>query len=64
MNTVNICNMDVQIKGYNGQRVVTLKDIDTVHCRAIGTASRNFRENKERFIKGVDYFVLTGDSDV
>lgn len=56
--------MDVQIKGYNGQRVVTLKDIDTVHCRAIGTASRNFRENKERFIKGVDYFVLTGDSDV
>ncbi len=50
------------IKEYAGQRVVTFADIDTVHQRAVGTASRNFRENRKRFIEGVDYFVLIGDA--
>lgn len=62
MNTILINETELQVKEYNGQRVVTLKDIDTVHCRATGTASRNFRENRERFIEGADYFVLTGDA--
>ncbi len=44
------------VKEYKGQRVVTFKDIDTVHGRADGTAGRNFRDNRNRFIKGVDYF--------
>lgn len=55
MDTVNICNMDVQIKEYDGKRVVTFKDIDIVHQRPNGTASRNFRKNKNHFIEGVDY---------
>lgn len=46
MNTVSICNMDVHIKEYNGQRVVTFKDIDTVHGNKAGTARRNFSRNK------------------
>lgn len=50
------------VKEYAGQRVVTFADIDTVHQRAVGTASRNFRENRKRFIEGVDYFVLIGDA--
>ena len=41
-------------KVYKGQRVVTFKDIDLVHQRPEGTASRNFREHKSRFIEGED----------
>ena len=34
------------IKEYQGQRVVTFKDIDMLHKRPEGTADRNFRENQ------------------
>ena len=46
----------VSIREYNGQRVITFRDIDTVHERPEGTASRNFRANRKHFIEGVDYF--------
>lgn len=55
-NLVHIGNTDILLKEYNGQRVVTLKDIDNVHNRPDGTAGRNFRENKKHFIEGEDYF--------
>lgn len=54
-----INNKEIRIKEYKGQRVVTFKDIDEVHERPAGTASRNFNSNKDRFIEGVDYFHLT-----
>lgn len=54
---ITINNIHIQIKEYRGQRVVTFKDIDTVHQRPEGTARRNFNENKHRFIEGIDYFV-------
>lgn len=53
---IKINNQQLPIKEYNGQRVVTFKEIDTVHKRAPGTAGRSFRENRNRFIEGVDYF--------
>jgi hypothetical protein len=53
---------DLLIKEYEQQRVVTFKDIDELHQRAEGTAGRNFRENKEFFVEGVDYFNLSGES--
>lgn len=46
---------DLVVKEFNGQRVVTFKDIDELHCRPEGTAARNFRANRERFIIGDDY---------
>lgn len=52
---ITIENTEMQIRELNGERVVTFKDIDTVHQRADGTASRNFRKNKKHFIEGVDY---------
>lgn len=52
---VKIEGTELTIREYNGQRVVTFKDIDTVHQRPDGTASRNFRKNKKHFIDGVDY---------
>ena len=56
MNEIRINSSKLPIREYNGQRVVTFKDIDTVHERKDGTAKRNFYTNKERFIEGVDYF--------
>lgn len=55
---VHIGNSDISIKEYNGQRVVTFKDIDVVHGRPDGTARRNFSTNKNRFIEGEDFFIL------
>ena len=47
----------IEIKEYNGQRVVTFKDIDTLHQRPDGTARRNFNKHKNHLIIDVDYFV-------
>lgn len=49
----------MQIMEYDGQRVVTFKDIDEVHQRPKGTAKRNFTRNKKHFIENEDYFVVT-----
>ena len=56
MNEIMINNAPVQVKEYNGMRVVTLKDIDAVHGRPDGTARKRFNDNKDHFIEGEDYF--------
>lgn len=56
---VKIEDTELSIREYNGQRVVTFKDIDTVHKRPNGTAKNAFRRNKKHFIDGIDYFVLS-----
>lgn len=58
---VNNTATDLIIKEYKHQRVITFKDIDELHQRAEGTAGRNFRENRDNFIEGVDYFYLVGE---
>lgn len=57
-NEIVINNTPLEIKEFNGQRVVTLKDIDMVHNRPNGTAKRNFNINRDRFIDGEDFFIL------
>lgn len=56
---IHIGNTDVSIKEYNGQRVVTFKDIDMVHERPEGTANKRFLDNKKRFVEGEDYFIIS-----
>lgn len=56
---ITIENTEMQIREYDGQRVVTFKDIDEVHQRPNGTAKRNFTRNKKHFIENEDYFVVT-----
>ncbi len=58
---MHIGNSDIAVKEYNGQRVVTFKDIDKVHDRPDGTARKRFNDNKEHFIEGEDYFVRNTD---
>lgn len=56
-NTIDIMGSEISVKEYNGQRVVTSKDIDAVHRRPSGTARRNYYKNRKRFVEGADYFV-------
>ena len=59
MNTVCIVEQPLEIKEWQGQRVITFKDVDRVHQRPSGTASRNFKTNRKHFISNVDYFQIT-----
>lgn len=61
------------VREYNGQRVVTFRDIDTVHQRPDGTARKRFNDNRKHFIESIDFFKITpsefrtaflGDMDV
>jgi hypothetical protein len=63
-NIVKINNNSIQIKEFKGQRVVTFKDIDLVHNRPEGTAGRNFRENRNRFIENMDYFEVNQPDEI
>lgn len=56
---VHIGNSDISVKEYNGQRVVTFKDIDTVHGRPDGTARKRFNDNRNHFIEGEDFFKIS-----
>ena len=56
---VTINSNDLQVKTWNGQRVVTLADVDRVHERPTGTAKKNFQNNRKHFIIGTDYFEIT-----
>lgn len=59
---VEINNVALGIKEIEGKRVVTFKDIDKVHERPEGTARKAFNRNKNRFIYGEDYFLITRES--
>lgn len=58
-NSIRINSSKLPIREYNGQRVVTFKDIDAVHGRPEGTARKRFNDNKKHFTKGFDYFKIT-----
>ncbi len=58
MNQIVINQTAIQVKEYNGKRVVTFKDIDTVHERPEGTARKRFNDNRKHFIEGEDYFIV------
>lgn len=57
-NLVKIGNQEISKKEFKNQRVVTFKDIDTVHERPDGTARKRFNDNKKRFIEETDYFKI------
>ena len=59
---ITISNSEIQVKEYQGVRVVTLKDVDTAHGRPEGTARKRFNDNRVHFIEDEDYFkVKCGD---
>lgn len=57
-NLIKIENQEIQVKEYQGHRVVTFKDIDLVHERPETTAKQSFNRNRKHFLDGVDFFVV------
>ncbi len=57
-NSIEINGVDLQVKIWNGQRVVTFADIDRVHEKAEGTAKRTFHKYKQYFTENHDYFIV------
>lgn len=55
---VTINGNDLTVKMWNGQRVVTLADVDRVHSRPDGTARKRFNDNKKHLIENEDYFKI------
>lgn len=56
---ITVEDTQMQVREYSGQRVVTFKDIDTVHNRRPGTAKKSFNRNRKHFIESEDFFVVT-----
>lgn len=56
---IKIEGTELSIKEYNGERVVTLRDIDFVHQKKSGSSKRTFERYKSHFILNEDYFELT-----
>lgn len=62
MQQITIVNeQPLQVKEWQGQRVVTFKDIDALHQRPEGTARRNFNKNRKHFLLGEDFFDVCAD---
>ena len=58
LNTVCIVEQPLEVKEWQGQRVITFKDVDKVHQRPDGTARKRFNDNRKHFISNVDYFLV------
>ena len=56
---ITVENTEMQIREYNGQRVVTFKDIDLAHQNKSGTSKRNFTRNKKHFVENEDFILIT-----
>lgn len=50
-NLIKIGNQRISVKEYNNQRVVTFKDVDSVHERPEGTARKRFSDNESILLK-------------
>jgi len=60
---VEIVDTEMTVREYNGQRVVTFKDIDAVHKRPSGTTKKAFNRHRDKLREGEDYFMLRYSED-
>lgn len=64
MNSITINDHVIPVKVYMGQRVVTFKEIDTVHNRPERTARKRFNDNRKHFIESVDFYKVYEPSEI
>lgn len=57
-NKMIILNEEIEIKEYNGERVITAWDISRLHGRDVNEITKNFNRNREMFESNEDYFTL------
>lgn len=58
---IKINNNPIRIKEFNSKRVITFKEIDEVHNKSDGSSRKRFNNNRQHFVLGEDYFVLSKD---
>jgi hypothetical protein len=58
---VKVAGREVERIEYRQEPVITFKMMDELHERPEGTAGRNFRKNRGRFIEGEDFFDVPFD---
>lgn len=57
-NKMIIFEKEIEIKEYNGERVITAYDIAELHGRDVKRINENFRNNIEKFVENEDYFMV------
>lgn len=57
-NLITIADKKIELKEYNGERIVTAWDIAELHEREISKVNENFKYNINKFIENEDYYVL------
>lgn len=56
-NKMIIFEKEIEIKEYNGERVITAYDIAELHEREVKVINQQFNNNRKKFIENEDYFV-------
>lgn len=56
-NKMIIFEKEIEIKEYNGERVITAYDIAELHEREVKVINQQFNNNRKKFIENEDYFI-------
>jgi len=57
-NKILINGVEIETKEYKGQRVITSYDVAKLHEREVNDVTKNFNNNRDRFILNEDYFLI------
>ena len=53
-----INGVEIETKEYKGQRVITSYDVAKLHEREVNDVTKNFNNNRDKFILNEDYFLI------
>ena len=57
-NKILINGVEIETKEYKGQRVITSYDVAKLHEREVNDVTKNFNNNRDKFILNEDYFLI------
>lgn len=57
-NKILINGIEIETKEYKGQRVITPYDVAKLHEREVNDVTKNFNNNRDKFILNEDYFLI------
>ena len=58
-NLITIADKEIELKEYNGERIVTAWDIAELHERDVKVVNQQMRNNIDKFIENEDYFIIS-----
>lgn len=57
-NKILINGVEIETKEYKGQRVITSYDVAKLHEKEVNDVTKNFNNNRDKFILNEDYFLI------